>query len=185
MPRRPRLSPSAWRAGTASSTSPRTPGVTCRSSCPGSWSRTSASSPTLARGPGPPPTGAAAAGGHPGGVAAGTVAKPFTTSSRYVSSGHQLRDTSGPRSTLTSGLHQIDRACAPGPAHQRAHAYPLRSAGPCVSGGCSSCLRSATTSVALHRGHRYPSGQRDSIRYSRQASSSGSQRWNSTMLRGK
>jgi len=35
------------------------------------------------------------------------------------------------------------------------------------------------------RGHRKPSDHREAIKYSRQASSSGNQCWNSTMLRGK
>jgi len=38
---------------------------------------------------------------------------PNKTCSRYVGSGHQLRDTAGPCSTLTSRPHQVDRPREP------------------------------------------------------------------------
>ncbi len=51
---------------------------------------------------------------------------PNTVCSRYVASGHELRDTAGPCSRLTRGSHQTDRLRGPGPAHKRAIAGRLR-----------------------------------------------------------
>jgi len=59
---------------------------------------------------------------------AGVPRTPNTTCSRYVGSGHPLRDKAGPCSTRTSRPHQVDRPREPGPVHKRAIAGRLRGA---------------------------------------------------------